>query len=235
MPYLRIIQGHLHLRHNHRLLGGCGGAGGGTYSGRCGGRCCCCRRRCCCRQLNDNFEFLGSFVSAPSASSLSKQESWLISTQVVKTPLKYEIRLKMKFKLRFLLRKWQISHLDIGFKVALPLSIILSSSSSHSQAALIVVVLPLEKFQNVNQKLKLWFLGKFSSIQLFTKGSHLKFDPALVVVALAHGDVVGGSLPLDLAHLLRMLECAPLQKKWVSVLDLKESKEKIKRDERLRY
>ena len=42
--------------------------------------------------------------------------------------------------------------------------------------------------------------------------SHLKLDPALVVVALAHGDVVGGSLPLDLAHLLRMLERAPLQK-----------------------
>ena len=66
----------------------------------------------------------------------------------------------MKFGLRFLLRKWQISHLDIGFKVALPLSVILGSSSSHSQAALIVVVVALEKFhvlkfQNVNQKLKL--------------------------------------------------------------------------------
>ena len=41
--------------------------------------------------------------------------------------------------------------------------------------------------------------------------SHLEFDPALVVVAGAHGDVVGGSLPLDLAHLLRVLERAPLQ------------------------
>ena len=41
--------------------------------------------------------------------------------------------------------------------------------------------------------------------------SHLKLDPALVVVAGAHGDVVGGSLPLDLAHLLRVLERAPLK------------------------
>ena len=49
------------------------GAGGGTYSGR--RRCCCRCRRCCCRcwQLNENFELIGSFVSAPSASSLNKQ------------------------------------------------------------------------------------------------------------------------------------------------------------------
>ena len=49
-------------------------------------------------------------------------------------------------------------------------------------------------------------------VAIVYKRSHLKFDPALVVVALVHGDVVGGALPLDLALLLCMLERAPLQR-----------------------
>ena len=41
---------------------------------------------------------------------------------------------------------------------------------------------------------------------------NLKFNPALVVIALAHGDIAGGFLPLDLACLVCMLDLAPLQK-----------------------
>ena len=49
-------------------------------------------------------------------------------------------------------------------------------------------------------------------------GTDLKLDSALIVVTLAHGDVVWRSLPLNLAHCVRVLERAPLQDNLWSLL-----------------
>ena len=88
MPYLRIV--FLLPGNNHRLHGGGAGAGGGTYSGR--RRCCCRCRRCCCRcwQLNENFELIGSFISAPSASFLNKQVDGLLLEVGKKVKKRYQ-------------------------------------------------------------------------------------------------------------------------------------------------
>ena len=57
----------------------------------------------------------------------------------------------------------------------------------------------------------LWIFQLFFFFIKWLNWSDLKLDSALIVVTLAHGDVVWRSLPLNLAHCVRVLERAPLQ------------------------